>query len=134
MTMSEAAAATTEASPTVVRGPRYTVVVAVGDRLRARSDRLAALQPLLDRNVELLIVCAGGASELPWSFVNRRGIRVINAPDDSTAADLRAIGMHSAVGDIVVLLSEQDVLESAWTRHVRALHPAPESAPMLKAN
>jgi hypothetical protein len=70
------------------------------------------------RGDELIVVCSRPYPELRLGSLGRAAQRIV-APEGSTHAQLRVLGMSNATGDIVAMVDDPTVIDAAWLDHLR---------------
>ena len=95
--------------------PSVSVVSIAGDDSAATlsdlSDRSARLHRL---GVELIVVCASRQHAQSTLSAMSGGARLIYGPADASERQLRAIGLASATGDVVMLVDDSRLADDDW--------------------
>ena len=91
--------------------PRVSVVLTSAHAADSVVDRLDTLAQHGVMAVESLLVCPPGVADTVRSAASRRGIRMLVAPAESSIEDMRALGVMSAKGDVIVILGEHDTFD-----------------------
>ncbi len=89
-------------------GPAVSLVLAIEEMRSSIESGLTGLAPECQRHgVEIVVACNG--QRRPVDALRRRfpGVRFTNPDPTLTLADLRAVGMREATGEIVVLLDDR---------------------------
>ena len=84
--------------------------------------------------VESLLVCPPGVADAIRGAASRRGIRMLVAPWGSSVKDMRALGVLSAKGDVIVILGEDDTFDSARLQVLMSAMPRRAEANALRRN
>lgn len=88
------------------RAPRVSLIVVLPDNHVVSADRLAErLRAHGDRQVDLVIACAGRPADLAAPQRSAGDTQFLLAPAGTTAEELRELAMRQVSGDIVALLS-----------------------------
>lgn len=86
-------------------GPAISLVIAISDAQKVCEAGLAAIVPECGRlNVEVVLACTATRRSLDALHRRHPAVRFSATEAPATLADLRAMGMRDAVGEIVVLL------------------------------
>jgi hypothetical protein len=95
--------------------PTISVVVASTQPGALLESCLAILLPqCAQAGAELIVVRADSGQELEHLRATYAGVVFIPAPQASTVAELRALGMVKAHGDIIALLEDSRNPDDAW--------------------
>jgi hypothetical protein len=86
--------------------PRVSVVLLLSENQSVSEERLAErLRDVGDREVDVIVACAGQPSDLPALQRAVGDAQFLLAPAGTSAEDLRELAMQRAPGDIVTLLN-----------------------------
>ena len=97
--------------------PRISIVSVVKEGAAALAPIVTSRATRRERSqVELILVCAGARVGSP-SGVGAAGMRLVHGPADATDAQLRALGLAAASGDIVMMMDHATV-DWDWIDHV----------------
>lgn len=113
----------------VHNAPKISVVVALGDRVRVRVDRLRQLVSTGEAELEIVIAAASAHAEA-LAVLGRRGVVTTVLPDGTPRAELRATGMRRATGDVVVMLDEEQIADGRWRHTLAPFLPEQPAAPL----
>jgi len=97
----------TSAQTSTHRGaPRVSVVLLLSENQSVSTERLAErLRDAGDREVDVIVACAGQPSDLPALQRAVGDAQFLLAPAGTSTEDLRELAMQQAPGDIVTLLN-----------------------------
>src|SRR5690349_20210094 len=91
--------------------PRVSIVLASAHTADGVVDRLETLSQHGVTAVESVLVCLPGVADAIRSAASRRGIRMLVAPPETSVEDMRALGVMSAKGDVIMILGEHDIFD-----------------------
>lgn len=99
--------------------PSVSVVSIAYDDAPATIRELAERSARLHRlGVELIIVCASRQSGQSIVSAISGGARLIYGPADASERQLRALGLASATGDVVMLVDDPRLADDGWIERV----------------
>ena len=85
------------------RTPRHSLIVVMTDDRSVCLDQLARHLPSNEREVSVIVACAGEPADLSTLKERISHAEYLLAPAGTPAEELRALGMRHACGDIVTL-------------------------------
>lgn len=86
-------------------GPRESLIIVLPDNHVVSTEILTQrVEGMQDREVDVIVVCAGQPSDLPTLQRMLRHAQVMLAPAGTSAEDLRVLALAQATGDIVTVI------------------------------
>jgi hypothetical protein len=92
--------------------PRISVVLTSAHAADGVVDRLDTFAQHGVMTIEPLLVCPPSVADTIRGAASRRGIRMLVAPAESSIEDMRALGVMSAKGDVIMILGEHDTFDT----------------------
>jgi ABC-type uncharacterized transport system substrate-binding protein len=112
--------------------PRVSVVTTSTHATDGVVDRLETLGQQGLMLIESLLVCPAGVADAIRGAASRRGIRILVAPSGSSVEDMRALGVLSAKGDVIMILGNHDTFDSVRLQALMSAAPRRAEANALR--